>query len=192
MFFIVDDAEHRKRGKHMEAVGWVRDPVTGKSVRGHVYVAAVVTIRGAIFPWGIRLYAKKEHCRQLGISFAKTTELAAELIESFTPPPGVKVTVLFDSYYLCKTVANVCRAKGFRFASTPKANRDLFRGGRKLKAGSYSGRAYRRGQKKSLRVGKATYRLVDTAWMEPAYWAWQGCCAGMSQMPVAQSWDTER
>jgi SRSO17 transposase len=166
MFFIVDDSKHRKRGKHMEAVGWVHDPVTGKSVRGHLYVTAVVTFRGAIFPWGIRLYAKKEHCPKLGIPFAKTTELAAELIESFTPPAGVKVTVLFDSYYLCKTVVNACRAKGFRFASTLKANRNLFRGGRKLKAGSYSGRAYRRGQKKSLRVGEATYRLVDAGSMD--------------------------
>ena len=165
IFFIVDDSKHRKRGKHMDAVGWVHDPVTGKSVLGHLYVTAIVKFRGVIVPWGVRLYAKKEPCAQLGLPFGKTTELAAELIESFTPPEGVKVTVLFDSFYLCKTVVKACRAKGFRFASTLKANRNLFRGSRKLKAGSYGLRAYRRGTKKTLRLGEATYCLVDAGWM---------------------------
>ena len=137
-YLLVDDSGKRKRGKHMEAVGWIRDASTGKKVRGHLYVAAVVEFRGQTIPWGVRLYAKKDDCPKLGLPFRKTTELAAELIQEFTPPEGVRVVVLFDSYYLCKTVVKACRAKGFRFAATLKANRNLFRGGRKLKAGKYA------------------------------------------------------
>jgi SRSO17 transposase len=165
VYLIVDDSGKRKRGKHMEAVGWIRDAATGKSVRGHLYVAAVLQCRGVTIPWGVRLYVKKPDCRKLGLPFRKTTELAADLIGEFTPPEGVKVVVLFDSYYLCKTVVKACRAKGFRFASTLKANRNLFRGGRKLKAGTYAYRAWQRGSKKAVRRGNATYQLVDAGWM---------------------------
>jgi SRSO17 transposase len=164
-YFVVDDSGKRKRGKHMEAVGWIRDASTGKSVRGHLYVAAVLQFRDVTIPWGVRLYVKKPDCRKLGVPFRKTTELAAELIEEFAPPEGVKVVVLFDAYYLCKTVVKACRAQGFHFASTLKANRNLFRGGRKLKAGAYGLRAWRRGSKKVSRRHGATYRLVDAGWM---------------------------
>jgi SRSO17 transposase len=166
VYLILDDSQKRKRGKHMEAVGWIHDATTGQAVRGHLYVSAVLKCRDHIIPWGVRLYAKKEHCRKLGLRFRKTTELAAELIEEFTPPAGVKVVVLFDSYYLCKTVVKACRRKGFHFASTLKANRNLFRNGRKLKAGRYALRAYRRGTKRRLRLNSATYRLVDAGWMD--------------------------
>jgi SRSO17 transposase len=169
MYLILDDSKKRKRGKHMDAVDWVYDPVTGKKVRGHVFVTAVINFRGQTIPWGVRLYAKKEHCPKLGIPFRKTTELAAELVGELTPPPGVKVIVLFDSYYLCKTVVKACRAKGFHFASTLKANRNLFRGGRKLKAGPYIPRTYRRRAKKQLKLkrpnGTVTYRFVDAGWI---------------------------
>jgi len=165
LYFIVDDSKKPKRGRQMEAVDWVYDPVTGKKVRGHLYVTGVVKCRNVVIPWGIRLYAKKNCCRNLGLRFRKTTQLAADLIASFTPPPGVKVVVLFDSYYLCPTVVKACRAKGFHFVSTLKTNRNLFRGGRKLKAGSYGDRYHRHHRKQVVRVGDATYRAVDAGWL---------------------------
>jgi hypothetical protein len=169
MFLILDDSQKRKRGKRMEAVGWIHHASSGKKVRGHLYVTAVIDFRGHIIPSGVRLYVKKEHCKKLGIRFRKITELGAELIEEFTPPPGVKVVVLFDSYYLCKTVAKACRRKGFHFASRLKANRNLFRRGRKLKAGTYIPRTYRRRRKKQMKHrrsgGTVTYRFVDAGWI---------------------------
>ena len=169
LYFIVDDSNKHKRGKHMDAVDWTYDHSTNRKVRAHLYVTAVVGFRGYTIPWGVHLYAKKHHCKALGIPFRRTTELAAELIESFTPPEGVKVMVLFDSYYLCKTVVRACRRKGFHFVSTLKANRNLFRGGRKLKAGRYGRNLYRRRPKKHLKLRKgnrqATYLFVDAGWL---------------------------
>ena len=167
---ILDDSKKQKRGKVMEAVGWIRDPLTGKSVRGHQFVTAVLRIGGHVIPWGIRLYIKKEDCRSLGHDFKKTTQLAAELIEAFEPPQGVKVMVLFDSYYLCPTVLKACRKQCFRFISALKSNRNLFRNGRKLKTGIYGKNLFHRYAKKTFSVrkpnGPVRYSYVDAGWMD--------------------------
>jgi len=166
---ILDDSKKQKRGKVMEAVGWIHDPLTGKSIRGHQFVTAVLRIRGHVIPWGIRLYIKKEDCLSLGRDFRKTTRLAADLIGAFEPPEGIKVIVLFDSYYLCPTVVKACRKQGFHFISTLKSNRNLFKNGRKLKTGTYSKNLFRRHSKKHLSIrksnGPVNYTYVDAGWM---------------------------
>lgn len=166
---ILDDSKKGKRGEHMEAVGWTRDPLSGGSMRGHQYVKATLRFRGHTIPLGTRLYVKKEQCPALGVPFKKTTQLAADLIEVFNPPPGVRVRVLFDSFYLCPAVVNACRRKGFRFVSTLKRNRNLFRNGRKLKAGRYGRNLFRRRKTRTLKRSKAgrtaAYRYVDAGWL---------------------------
>ncbi|MEK7691789.1 MAG: transposase, partial [Bdellovibrionota bacterium] len=167
---ILDDSKKEKRGKEMDAVGWIHDPVSGRSIRGHLYVKATLRFRGHTIPFGIRLYVKEEECEDLAVSFRKTTLLAADLIAAFDPPPGVKVRVLFDCYYLCPVVVNACREKGFRFVSTLKSNRNLFKNGRKLKAGNYGKNLFARTKKKRFFVqkGKASvgYQYVDAQWMD--------------------------
>ena len=168
--FILDDSKKQKRGKVMEAVGWIRDPLTGKSIRGHQFVTATVRFRGHSIPFGIRLYIKKEDCRSLGRDFKKTTQMAAELISEFEPPQKVKVKVLFDSYYLCPVVVKSCRKKGFRFVSVLKSNRNLFKNGRKLKTGKYGKNMFRNHKKKTLCIcksnGNVKYRYIDAGWMD--------------------------
>jgi len=166
---ILDDSKKQKRGKYMEAVNWLRDPLSGRSIRGHQYVTATIRFRGHTIPFGIRLYVKKEDCRSLKRKFRKTTQFAAELISQFEPPEGVKVLVLFDSYYLCPVVVKACRKKGFRFVSTLKSNRNLFKNGRKLKAGGYGSNLLRRSRKKIYRINKTKgyvkYTYVDAGWL---------------------------
>lgn len=167
---ILDDSKKQKRGKKMEAVSWIHDPVSGRSIKGHQYVTAVLRFHGHVIPWGVRLYLKKEDAALLGQTFKKTTQLAADLIDEFTPPEGVQVRVLFDSYYLCPTVVKVCRKKGYRFVSTLKSNRNLYKNGRKLKVGAYGHSLFGRGGKKSCRVQKAggwaDYTYVDAGWIK--------------------------
>lgn len=170
IYFILDDSKKRKRGKHMDAVDFVRDCESGRSVPGHQYVVAVLKVGNHIIPWGVTLYSKKEHCRKLGVTFRKTTEMAADLIRAFDAPKGMRVHVLFDSYYLCKTVVKACRDKGFHFISTLKDNRNLFRHGRKLKAGRYKKNVLRRGRKQRLVLargkGEAQFTYVDAGWLD--------------------------
>ena len=167
--FILDDSKKQKRGKTMEAVSWIHDPLSGRSIRGHQYVTATLRFRGHTIPFGIRLYIKKEDCRSLNRKFKKTTEMAAELIGEFKPPAGINVRVLFDSYYFCPVVVKTCRKMGFRFVSTLKSNRNLFKNGRKLKTGGYGSRLLRRGPKKTYSIRKTKgcvkYTYVDAGWL---------------------------
>jgi len=167
---ILDDSKKQKRGKKMEAVSWIHDPVSGRSIKGHQYVTAVLRFRGHVIPWGVRLYLKKEDAAMLGRPFKKTTQLAADLIDEFKPPTGVQVRVLFDSYYLCPTVVKVCRKKGYRFVSTLKSNRNLYKNGRTLKVGAYGHSLFGRRPRKSCRIekrgGSADYTYVDAEWMK--------------------------
>jgi hypothetical protein len=168
--FILDDSKKQKRGKVMEAVSWIHDPLTGKSIRGHQFVTATLRFRGHSIPFGIRIYIKKEDCRSLGRDFKKTTQLAAELISEFQPPQGVNVRVLFDSYYLCPVVVKACRKKGFRFVSVLKNNRNLFKNGRKLKTAAYSKSMFRNHKKTSFCIrksnGNVKYTYVDAGWLD--------------------------
>jgi len=167
---IIDDSKKQKRGKAMEAVSWIRDPLTGRSIRGHQYVTAAIRFRGHTIPFGIRLYVKKEDCPALAVEFKKTTQLAAELIGEFEPPEGLQVQVLFDSYYLCPVVVKSCRKKGFRFVSTLKSNRNLYKNGRKLRVGSYGSCLLRHRRKKTYHINKTKgyvkYTYVDAGWLE--------------------------
>jgi len=166
---IIDDSKKQKRGKYMDAVNWIHDPLTGRNIRGHQYVTATIRFKGHTIPFGIRVYIKKEDCRALGQKFKKTTELAAELISEFEPIEGLYMRVLFDSYYLCPVVVKTCRKKGFRFVSTLKSNRNLYKNGRKLKAGSYGCHLLRRHRKRICRINKAKgyvkYSYVDAGWL---------------------------
>ena len=167
--FVLDDSKKQKRGKVMEAVTWIRDPLTGRNIRGHQYVTATIRFRGHTIPFGIRLYIKKEDCPSLGREFKKTTQLAAELISEFEPPKGVCVRVLFDSYYLCPVVVKACRKRDFQFVSVLKNNRNLFKNGRKLKTGTYSRNLFRRRKKKTFSIRKSKgyvkYAYVDAGWL---------------------------
>jgi SRSO17 transposase len=166
---IGDDSKKDKRGKCMEAVLKLRDPVGNCFMRGHLYVVVVLRVRGYTIPWGIRLYVKKEECEERGLEFRKTTELLAEMIREFTAPVGVCVRVLFDSCYLCQTVVSACRAKGYHFFSTLKGNRNLFKNGRKLKARQYGRNLWGRRKKQHFCPpkgdGRTEFSYVDADWV---------------------------
>jgi hypothetical protein len=170
IYLIIDDSKKEKRGKEMDAVSYVYDPVTQRKFLGHQYVKAKLKFRGHVIPFGIRLYVKREDCPDLELEFRKTTQLAAQLIREFVPPAGVRVRVLFDLYYLCHTVVKACRRKGFRFVSALKSNRNLFKNGRKLKAGVYGRNLFRRVEGKSFVIrkesGKVNYTYVDAGWLD--------------------------
>ena len=95
--------------------------------------------------------------------------MAADLIGEFEPPEGVKILVLFDSYYLCPTVVKTCRKQGFHFISALKSNRNLFKNGRKLKTGPYGRNLFGRQTKKHLSLckshGTVRYTYVDAGWI---------------------------
>jgi len=170
IYLIIDDSKKAKRGQCMEAVAKMKDPMADTYIQGHQYVCAILVCRDQVIPWGIRLYAKPQPAKAMGRPFRKTTELAAHLIREFKAPRGVTVMVLFDAYDLCHTVVQACRAQGFRFASTLKGNRRLFKPGWKLKAGRSGKHVFRRRRPTSMALpkphGRVRYRDVDAGWLQ--------------------------
>lgn len=166
---IIDDSKKSKRGKTMEAVSSIFDPVSNRSVRGHQYITAVIECRGHVIPFGIRLYVKKQDCKALDVRFKKVTQLAAELIREFQAPEWMKckIRVLFDSYYCCPVVTKACSEKRFRWVSVLKSNRNLLKNGRKLKTGKYGRNLFRRGagRRHTLEIGGTSYTYVDPGQM---------------------------
>ena len=165
IYLILDDTKKGKRGKKMDALGWVHDPLMGKSIWGHQYLKATIQVGNITIPFAVRIYVKDKDCKDVNIEFRKITELAAELITEFHPPCANKVVVLFDSYYLCPVVVKACRRKNFHFVSTLKSNRNLNINGRKLKAGTYGQTCFRTKPRVNLKVkkvhGTVTYSYVD-------------------------------
>jgi SRSO17 transposase len=170
LYLVIDDSKKAKRGTQMDAVAKMKDSTTAAYIRGHQYVCGILVFRQPVIPYGIRLYVKKAHCPALELPFRKTTEMAAQLIREFQPPAGVKVMVLFDAYYLCRTVVKACREQGFHFASTLKSNRRLCKQGWQLKAGRYGRNLFRRRRTTPLVLaklhGQTRYRFVDAGWLE--------------------------
>ncbi len=123
LYFILDDTQTLKRAKKMDAVGKLYHHATGKYGTGHTILKACLFYRGVILPWGSWLYVKKEHATKLKVPFVKLTELAAEAIRQANLPESMKVTVLFDAYYLCPTVVQAVEARGWHYIGVGKSNR---------------------------------------------------------------------
>ena len=55
--------------------------------------------------------------------FAKLTELAAAAVREAKLPGDLKVTVLFEAYYLCPTVVQAVHGRGCHYIGVGKSNR---------------------------------------------------------------------
>ena len=137
VFFIIDETQTLKKAKVMDAVGTVHLHSTGTYAKGHMILKVCLYYRGVTIPWGSWLYLKKEHARKLHLPFRKLTELAAEAIANAAIPTEFTVTVLFDSFYLCPTVANACKQRKWHYIGVAKANRRFTVGNISRRLGRY-------------------------------------------------------
>jgi hypothetical protein len=137
LFFIIDDTQTLKRAKKMAAVGKLFHHASGKYGTGHTILKVCLHYRGVTIPWGSWIYVKREHIKKLQVPFKKLTELAAEAIKMARLPDNLRITVLFDAYYLCPTVANACKERLWHYIGIGKSNRWFTVGGRKHKLGKY-------------------------------------------------------
>jgi hypothetical protein len=121
-YFIIDDTQTLKRAKKMQGVGKLYHHATKTYGRGHTIVKVCLYINGVTIPWGSYLYLKKDDARRLNIPFQKLTELAAAAIDHADLPKSLNVTVLFDAFYLCQTLARACRRRGWHYIGVGKSN----------------------------------------------------------------------
>jgi SRSO17 transposase len=163
-YLILDDTQTLKRAKKMAGVGKLFHHATGKYGTGHTILKACLWYRGVTIPWGSWLWLKQVDAPKQKVPFAKLTQLAALAIHNAELPRKLKVTVLFDSYYLCDVVADACRCRGWHYIGAGKSNRNLTVSGRKHKLATYGRNVLRRGGRRYRIEGLRTirtYRLAE-------------------------------
>lgn len=141
LFLVIDDSDTEKSGKHMEGAGFFKcHSGEKKYIFGHNFVLMLASRNSVAVPVGMRLYLKEGYCKKNQITFKNKNQLAAELIAGFRPPRVVRVSVLFDSWYLNPTVVKICQEKGYPYFSQAKSNRTIYVKGDKFSATQYAKR----------------------------------------------------
>jgi len=150
----------------MAGVGKLFHHATGKYGTGHTILKVCLHYRGVTIPWGSWLWLKPQEAKKQDVPFLKLTQLAALAVHNADLPRKLKVTVLFDAYYLCDVVADACRCRDWHYIGVGKGNRNLFVDGRKHKLSSYGRNVLRRGGRWFRIAGlrnTRTYRLAERA-----------------------------
>lgn len=130
---LIDDTRVTKRGAKMACLQKIYDHCHQRFARGHIWVFAAIRFRGVVLPWRIVLWKPR---KDAGKAFCKSTEIAAQIIEQLDLPWPLKVRVLFDAFYLCRTVTKACENKGFCWFSVAARNRVFTRdNGKRAKLG---------------------------------------------------------
>ena len=141
LFLVIDDSETEKSGKQIEGTGFFKCHNAEKQyIFGHNFVLMLASCKSVAIPVGIRLYLKDQYCKENKIPFKSKNQLAAQLIEAFRPPRAIRVSVLFDSWYLNPTVVKACQEKGYLYISQAKSNRTIYVEGEKFSATQYAKR----------------------------------------------------
>lgn len=165
---VLDDTQKKKRGKQMDALSKIFLHAEKVYAQGHTILGCAVVYRRVVIPYAVRLWMPKSFCAKTQqkshpdetVAYRKLTEMAGDIIAEFPLP---KVTVLFDSYYLCPNVTRPCEAKKYRYVGVAKKNRNFFPDGRdrdKRKLATYGKNALSRLGKSAAVRGK-TYRLAE-------------------------------
>ena len=143
-YLILDETQTLKRAKKMSGVRKLYHHATGKYGHGHTMVKACLYYRGVTIPWSTALCLRQEDAKKEGDAFLTQTGLAALVIHNADLPRGLKVTVLFDAYYLCDVVADACRCRGWHYIGVGKSNRNFRVNGQKKKLQKYGRNVLRR------------------------------------------------
>ena len=129
---IIDDTINEKTGKHMEEAGYHYDSSQGKAVWGHDLVTTHYDNGETEYPASLSLYVKKDTCHEEKKTFKTKIQLAVDQIEAFTPPPGTRTVVTFDSWYFCRQIVEAVRGRGWDWVTQAEANRVIHLKGVKM------------------------------------------------------------
>jgi SRSO17 transposase len=171
VYLLLDDTQKRKRGKRMAAVSKIFLHAEKVYANGHTILGAALVYRNVVLPCAVRLWASQESCRKSQsepdpidrLEFRTLTGMAADIVASLQLPEGARPIVLFDSYYLCREVAEACEQRGWKYVGVAKKNRNFFPDGRprdRRKLGTY-GREVLRRDGRNVKVQGKKHRLAQ-------------------------------
>jgi SRSO17 transposase len=168
---LLDDTQKRKRGKLMAAVSKIFLHAEKVYANGHTILCAALVYRNVVLPCAVKLWASRESCRKSQaepdpidrLDFRTLTGMAADVVAGLQLPDGARPMVLFDSYYLCREVAEACERRKWKYVGVAKKNRNFFPDGRprdRRKLGTY-GREVLRRDGRNVSVQGKKHRLAE-------------------------------
>lgn len=134
---ILDGTQKAKRGKCMEALGFVKEAGSKEWVKGHRILLCLLRVRGVLLPWAVDLYVGEKFLKtEAGqalqerlpeLRFRTLNEMAAEMIGSLPEDwaSRFKVVVLMDSGFCNETACQAVRARGFHYVVAAQSTRVL-------------------------------------------------------------------
>jgi hypothetical protein len=152
----VRDANPTRVPRPMAAIGQHYSSTAGKTVLGHDIVLTHYMVLGRSCPQQPALYRQAAVCEREGVPFSSKIDLMAEQIERFVPVAGTKTHVLLDSWFGCKRLWKLARAKGYAISTGLKSNRSLWR----ADATAPGGGTWQRLSEYAASLGAADYQQV--------------------------------
>jgi hypothetical protein len=133
---LIDGSGRRKRGRHMDALGFIREAGTPGCIPGHKYLLVLLRFRGVILPWAVDLYIPKKFfktvagrdlAQRTGRRFRTLNEMTAAILAAMPVDwaEQFKVYVLIDSGFCNPTVCSAVREKGFHFICAAQSSRSF-------------------------------------------------------------------
>lgn len=104
IFPTIDDTKQEKPGKGMAGQHRLYDSSNQRYSNGTDVVQVTVRFRGEVFPWASQIVLTEEQAKAAGRPHRTCVEIGADLLDTFRPPNGLKVRVLFDTAYLAEPV----------------------------------------------------------------------------------------
>jgi hypothetical protein len=125
-YLIGDDSTLAKpKGRKMAGLGRHYSTTAGRQIVSHSLVQGLYVLLGRRCPLAPWLYRQQAVCAAEGLPFASKIDRMAQVIATFTPPPGTHTHVLLDSWYSAKRLWKAARARGFAITTGLKKNRAL-------------------------------------------------------------------
>jgi hypothetical protein len=137
LFLIFDDslAPKDKGTRHMDAVDWFFDHKTHRTIRASNHVSMGIYWGGYYFPLSERLYLREATVRRCNrkrsklkkLTYVSKLKLVQQMLEQVRPylPEGVKVYVLFDSWYTSAKLMRWIRNQNWHVIAGVKSNRTV-------------------------------------------------------------------
>jgi hypothetical protein len=137
LFLILDDslAPKDKGTRHLEPVDWFFDHKTKRNIRASNHISLSISWGDFYFPLSERLYLRQATVRRRNrrrqhktkLTYVSKPKLAEQLLEQVRPylPEGVKVYVLFDSWYTSAKLVRWIRNRNWHVIAGVKSNRKV-------------------------------------------------------------------
>ncbi len=126
LLLVIDDTYVEKKGDKTDGVGKFYDHARGRYINGNNFVTSCLQVGDAYIPHKARMYLKEEAAEAMCEEFRTKPEIAyKDMIEPLQIPEGVKLYVVFDSWWYSSDLIRDTLELGHQVICQLKSNKKL-------------------------------------------------------------------